>query len=252
MLKWSPIRYGTKPKEFNKLWRSIPGAREVAAGERGGKTMPRLRLKRKGVIDEKYENDWANPWHARRRRDTPDDMVKGLLYNPEGLDAGTIGPHVFRAVQFGLDEPDLMARYAQRIAEVCSGMKPRSLGLVMVAFGRAGVVHEKMLARLSEVIPGRLRFFGPLELSMLCSGLMKLRYHNEKLLRRIADEVPHRLPVLEPSHISQIGYAFSALGYKDQMLYVDIADDVMRRIEDFTNPVELVQVVKALAKAEVV
>ncbi|KAF4715183.1 hypothetical protein FOZ63_007151, partial [Perkinsus olseni] len=114
------------------------------------------------------------------------------------------------------------------------------------------VVHEKMLARLSEVIPGRLRFFGPLELSMLCSGLMKLRYHNEKLLRRIADEVPHRLPVLEPSHISQIGYAFSALGYKDQMLYVDIADDVMRRIEDFTNPVELVQVVKALAKAEVV
>ncbi|KAF4740002.1 hypothetical protein FOZ63_006164, partial [Perkinsus olseni] len=145
-----------------------------------------------------------------------------------------------------------MARYAQRIAEVCSGMKPRSLGLVMVAFGRAGVVHEKMLARLSEVIPGRLRFFGPLELSMLCSGLMKLRYYNVKLLRRIADEVPHRLPVLEPSHISQIVYAFSALGYKDQMLYVDIADDVMRRIEDFTNPVELVQVVKALAKAEVV
>ncbi|KAF4708491.1 hypothetical protein FOZ63_029550, partial [Perkinsus olseni] len=108
-----------------------------------------------------------------------------------------------------------------------------------------------MLVRLSEVIPGRLRFFGPLELSMLCSGLMKLRYYNEKLLRRIADEVPHRLPVLEPSHISQIVYAFSALGYKDQMLYVDIADDVMRRIEDFTNPVELVQVVKALAKAEV-
>ncbi|EER18024.1 hypothetical protein Pmar_PMAR019907 [Perkinsus marinus ATCC 50983] len=108
-----------------------------------------------------------------------------------------------------------------------------------------------MLARLSEVIPGRLRFFGPVELSMLCSGLMRLRYYNEKLLRRIADEVPHRLPVLEPSHIGQIIYAFSVLGFRDQMLYVDIADDVMRRIRDFTNPIELLQVIKALAKAEV-
>ncbi|KAF4651382.1 hypothetical protein FOL47_000449, partial [Perkinsus chesapeaki] len=251
MLKLSAIKCGTKPKEFNKLWKSIPGAREVSPGERGGKTMPRLRLKKRGVIDEKYENDWANPWHARKKRDTPDDMVKGLMYNPEGLDAGTIGPHVFRTVQFGLDEPDLMMRYADRIAEVCSGMKPRSLGLAMVAFGRARVVHEKMLSRLSDVIPGRLRFFGPLELSMLCSGLMKLRYYNEKLLRRIADEVPHRLPVLEPSHISQIVYAFSSLGYRDQMLYVDIADDVMRRIQDFKDPIELLQVVKALAKAEV-